>query len=734
LSGADAQRFRLLNPSSTAAVVLGAHDWTEAGLGRAPSFLRSARRVVAYLYDPAGLGLDPELVLDLFDDPAGAGDQLARVRDTLDVQLRERRHAGNPVSDLLVYYIGHGFTDDGGHLSMLVRRSRRGLEAETGIKAPDLARALRLAAPQQRRLVMLDCCFSEAAAKAFIGMAGDLNQEVAAIAANDLGDNQPTRGTLLLCSSPLGQVSMGAPDAERTLFTGAVLEVLREGAVGHAAHISFADLRDAAYERMVISFGANAPRPALHQVNASHGDLTHIPAFPNRAAMGAKVLPTPITEATSPLVQSGNTALPSSKQASNIPSARRAPAPPFSHVTTADNEAVGQRRPTADQPETSADYDEPIGRFGSTREALVGKHVARARSIGETLRGLAWKKIRPTRHEEDGSASTAQQPDVENQPEALSNKGLRLSQLGRSLEALAAYDDLVARFGKMTNLSLRAHVAKALINKGATLGALGRNEDAIVNYDDLLVRFGAATEIALREYVARALFDKGVALGRIGRSEDECAAYDDLLTRFATATELPLREHVAMALINKGGGFGRLGRSEEAIAVYDDLLIRFGTAPELPLREHVAMALLNKGVALSKLGRNEDAMAVYDDLLVRFGTATELPLLQHVAGALVHKGIALGAMGHGERAIAAYNDLLIRFGTASGLPLREHVAVALFNKGIKLGELGRKEEEIAVYDDLLVRFDAAMESSPLLREYISMAIFRRQNCCVNRQG
>jgi TPR repeat protein len=292
MSDAGATRPRLLNPASTAAVVLGAHDWTEAGLGRAPSFLRSARGIVAYLYDSAGMGLSPELVLDLFDDPTSAGEQLARVRDTLDVLLRERRDEGRPVSDLLVYYVGHGYTDDEAHLSLLVRRSRRGLEAETGIKAPDLARTLRLAAPQQRRSVILDCCFSEAAAKAFIGQGPDLNQEVAATAAKDLGDEQPSRGTLLLCSSPIGQISIGAANAEHTLFTGSALNVLRHGVEGRPPVLSFADLRDAAFERMVSSFGANAPRPALHQVNAAHGDLTRAPAFENRALARATEQPT----------------------------------------------------------------------------------------------------------------------------------------------------------------------------------------------------------------------------------------------------------------------------------------------------------------------------------------------------------------------------------------------------------------------------------------------------------
>src|SRR3954471_22552244 len=224
---------RLLNPEATAAVVIGAHDWSEAGLGRAPSFLGSAKGLVRYLIDSAGLGLDPVLVIDLFDDPASAGEQLARIRDTLDVLLRERRDEGRPVADVLVYYVGHGHTDDQNHLSLLVRRSHRGMEAETGIKTPDLARVLRVAAPQQRRMIVLDCCFSEAAAQAFIGQSGALDQAVAATAIKDLKDDQPRPGTLLLCSSPLGEVSIGAPNAARALFTGAVLDVLTKGAEGN---------------------------------------------------------------------------------------------------------------------------------------------------------------------------------------------------------------------------------------------------------------------------------------------------------------------------------------------------------------------------------------------------------------------------------------------------------------------------------------------------------------------
>jgi hypothetical protein len=42
----------------------------------------------------------------------------------------------------------------------------------------------------------------------------------------------------------------------------------------------------------------------------------------------------------------------------------------------------------------------------------------------------------------------------------------------------------------------------ALVNKGVTLGALGRGEEAIAVYDDVVARFGAAGELPLREIIA----------------------------------------------------------------------------------------------------------------------------------------------------------------------------------------------------------------------------------------
>ena len=140
---------RLLNPTGTVAIVLGAYDWTKAGLVSAPSFRRSAAQLHRYLLTPAphGSELQPDLILNLFDDPSPAGAQLVRIRDTVRNFIRESKEAEHPITDVLIYYVGHGSVDDGGHLHLLVKDSSEGIEEQSSIAAPDLAQVLRVAAP-----------------------------------------------------------------------------------------------------------------------------------------------------------------------------------------------------------------------------------------------------------------------------------------------------------------------------------------------------------------------------------------------------------------------------------------------------------------------------------------------------------------------------------------------------------------------------------------------------------
>jgi hypothetical protein len=201
--------------------------------------------------------------------------------------VRERRETDAPIGDLLIYFVGHGICDVGRHLHLLVRRSREGMEEQSSIEFPALFQVLRVAAPQQRRLIILDCCFSEAAVDAFGAMGGALDDAIAKTAMCDLEAQAPSpeRGTLLFCSCPRRSTSVGLPTAARTLFSGALLSVLTEGSSRSSELLSFADLREDTYDRMLREQGNGIPpRPVLHQPEQQEGDLTRLPAFPNAAA------------------------------------------------------------------------------------------------------------------------------------------------------------------------------------------------------------------------------------------------------------------------------------------------------------------------------------------------------------------------------------------------------------------------------------------------------------------
>jgi TolA-binding protein len=61
---------------------------------------------------------------------------------------------------------------------------------------------------------------------------------------------------------------------------------------------------------------------------------------------------------------------------------------------------------------------------------------------------------------------------------------------------------VIAGFG--AGPAMREQVAKALLYKGIAFGELGRAEEAIAVYEDVIARFGDAADPAIREQVAKA--------------------------------------------------------------------------------------------------------------------------------------------------------------------------------------------------------------------------------------
>jgi tetratricopeptide (TPR) repeat protein len=85
-------------------------------------------------------------------------------------------------------------------------------------------------------------------------------------------------------------------------------------------------------------------------------------------------------------------------------------------------------------------------------------------------------------------------------------RGMAQAHLGKLDEAITSFAAIADRFSTSIDMDRRNWQASALFNKGITLGMLDRSMDAIAVYDDLLARFGTATELSLREQVAKAEF------------------------------------------------------------------------------------------------------------------------------------------------------------------------------------------------------------------------------------
>jgi tetratricopeptide (TPR) repeat protein len=164
-------------------------------------------------------------------------------------------------------------------------------------------------------------------------------------------------------------------------------------------------------------------------------------------------------------------------------------------------------------------------------------------------------------------------------------------------ESLISAQEVIDLLADIPTADGDVRMGRTLIIKGLTLRKLDRNEDAIAAYDDLIARYGDSNVEALREQVAIALINKGVILNNLQRRDEAIAVNDDVIARYGDSNVEKLRIQVARALFSKALKFDGF----EAIAIYDDLIKRYCLSDAELLREKVADALFWKSCELARL-------------------------------------------------------------------------------------------------------------------------------------
>jgi hypothetical protein len=264
----------------TLALLLGASSFDYApSLAQGRRFYNSAYDFREYLLAAEGLNLHYNNVLSLFDDSQAPSDQLKRARDFLEKKTAALRHEGTPPQNLIVYYIGHGlFSGPEQTYCIAIRATDEVSEGVTSIRVSDLASIIKEHARFVRKFIILDCCFSSAAYKAFQGA------PLRAGRVKLLGEF-PERGTTLLCSASAYDASLAPEELSHTMFSGGLLRALREGHPSLGPQLSMSELGDLVKVKLKEAYPENWVRPEVHSPDQREGDIASEGLFPNAAFM-----------------------------------------------------------------------------------------------------------------------------------------------------------------------------------------------------------------------------------------------------------------------------------------------------------------------------------------------------------------------------------------------------------------------------------------------------------------
>jgi WD40 repeat protein len=276
-----------LLPSAPTAlvIVLGASTWPNSpGFQASEAFVHAAQGFRDYVLDPHGFGLPAANLLDQFDAQTSASDQLEMLDSFLEERTQALSAANQAVRDVLVYFVGHGsFVGSSHDFYLLPRRANARSLRASGMAIDALAEVLREKARQTRRYLFLDCCFAAAAFRAFHGGPDQtaITKTLDAFGVQAKSRGFPQKGTVLLCSSDQKSPSLLLPDESCTMFSYALLDVLRNGNLQRPLQLSLRDIKELAEDRLAALPEKNAPRPGLYSPDQSEGDVADVPFFPN---------------------------------------------------------------------------------------------------------------------------------------------------------------------------------------------------------------------------------------------------------------------------------------------------------------------------------------------------------------------------------------------------------------------------------------------------------------------
>lgn len=213
----SSQAGSLPDPDRSRAVLIGTRSYTVgSGLAELPGVTGNIQSLGELLNTRTGLR--PEHVrpplLDETDDRT---------------VCRQVRRAAREAEDLLlVYFAGHGLIEpETGDLFLALSASNPDDPLYSAVRFSEIREAV-AASPARHRVIILDCCYSGRAIKDAMG--GDATSVA-------LGQTE-TRGACTIAAASANEPAIAVAGERHTVFTGALVRLLREGIPGAGPHLT----------------------------------------------------------------------------------------------------------------------------------------------------------------------------------------------------------------------------------------------------------------------------------------------------------------------------------------------------------------------------------------------------------------------------------------------------------------------------------------------------------------
>jgi tetratricopeptide (TPR) repeat protein len=285
------------DPNRAVSIILGARVFPRSpGLElHGTRFLNSAIAFREYLEQ--NLGIPRQCVIDLFDDNRSPGEILNEISKTLTNIVDEKRRNNTPIQDLFLYYVGHGFLEgrDFSEFCLAIRATDTDELQLSTLDMKRLAGVIKSRARLQRRYLILDCCYSAAASRAWGQSDGPA--KIAMRSTLSLFPNEsPVQGTAILSAAESDKEANALGKRGFTTFSDALLQALKMGRSDLGDRFSLTSLHALILEYLKDNYqdSGTLARPKVESPEAAQGDVALFPVFPNAAhPMPIAVLPPP---------------------------------------------------------------------------------------------------------------------------------------------------------------------------------------------------------------------------------------------------------------------------------------------------------------------------------------------------------------------------------------------------------------------------------------------------------